>query len=322
VSGPHPVLLDRDKAVADVATQFSDALGLFKEVVDHGTTLIAEIFDEESASIVRDVVVGGLLGGFVRTLDGIHVLLEAGACGAARPLGRSLLEFSFTFEWMLKEDSETRALAFDVWNLRQEIVSLRRVMKGTPEHTALVDSIKTTLGARMPSVDLPDSATTASAGRIEAIEAWLDMEPQKAVNDRFAKIAAKRGSEPTHWYVGAGAANMWELVKQIGQQGRYNTFWKEWSRATHANDYGNSVVMREGLVILPPLRRMDGADLMVAMPLSLATATYRLAYRRFLPSKLWTFESKRDGEWRPRFDAIPRIDETVLPIVGTPKRKS
>jgi len=100
-------ILDREASI-DMAEKFSDAVELLHELIDYGTSLIPRAYVDSARDLKAICSVFVQLRQFITHLDGISVLLTAGACGTANLQLRSLLETAHTIEWILASDTESK----------------------------------------------------------------------------------------------------------------------------------------------------------------------------------------------------------------------
>ena len=132
----HRAILDRVKVESDVKEHFPQALTLLAGVVDYGTHLIVRVFNSSERKIVDLIVIGVLLKQIVLLADAIQLLVSKGAIQAAFLDARVALEASLSIDWILKDDSETKAKHFYVANLRRERLWALRLVDDTPERKA------------------------------------------------------------------------------------------------------------------------------------------------------------------------------------------
>ena len=84
----------------------------------------------------HDVIVLAVMVKHAMThLDGVEILLSAGAVLESHVSLRAFWESSLYVEWVLESDSDTRARQFYVAHMRQRREWARRVASGTAERS-------------------------------------------------------------------------------------------------------------------------------------------------------------------------------------------
>ncbi len=130
-------LLDRAKAVSDVKSAFAEQVALVRDLTNYGSNLIIRCFTLSSNKELKDLVIlGVLLRQVVVMLDGVEILISNGAVYAAGLQARALFEASVYIDWILKSETEKKAVFYYVHNVRRQRMWARRSQSGSPEAVA------------------------------------------------------------------------------------------------------------------------------------------------------------------------------------------
>src|SRR5687768_16220997 len=111
---PHRDLLDRDVPKEFAREHLGPALDLAEEVANYGSNLIPRCLSSSQGSLVEVVAIAVFGKHVVGMLDAVTVLVREGTCMPALLPMRSLIEASLSGEWVLRQDSDRRAVCFYV----------------------------------------------------------------------------------------------------------------------------------------------------------------------------------------------------------------
>lgn len=164
--------------------------------------------------------------------DGVEVLLRESCVTAAKPLLRGLLEGNTGHRWMLARDTERRALAYVVADMRKGLAYFRRMDEATHSGKALrteLDASGENIGA------LPVEHVRAKAAAIEDV---LAQAPYRELNETFTKATGSSTKVRT-WYEGAdGPRDFRSLCKAetVDRLSDYEIMFRTWSSTGHGQD--------------------------------------------------------------------------------------
>src|SRR6188508_643668 len=118
-TGAYSPILDRPEADAHVQQHFSNPVAVLAEMVDYGTHLIPRCWASSDKRLTDVVLLPVLTKQAVGLLDAAQVLLSAGAVNPATLQLRALFEISVYVRWIVRRDTDRRARAYYVANLRR-----------------------------------------------------------------------------------------------------------------------------------------------------------------------------------------------------------
>lgn len=223
-------ILDRDFAKAQTEPVRSIGNPALIASVDYATAA----FERCSASAPDgDVNLGILipLHQMIEMADGIQELLEESCVVAAAPLLRSMLEGSASLRWVLEEDTQRRALAYVVSDLRERVRWYRRMDPDTVEGAAFRNDLRLA-----ESDDFPFPEISTIRTRRESLEQALQDEPFLEVTAEYERIEAG-GGRVRNWYqLFDGPSHMRDLTRRTGQLRDYEILYRTWSSTGHVQD--------------------------------------------------------------------------------------
>jgi hypothetical protein len=157
---PYRDLLDRDRHIAEVHEHYRSQLELLHDLANYGSNLIPRAYHSGPKGMTEAIVIGVLLKQVVAMVDALEVLVGAGAVHSTHLQARTADEASIYIDWILIADSERRAKAYYVSNLRNERVWALRGQGGTQEERAFTPILRE-IGLDMASTrpNLEDEAT-------------------------------------------------------------------------------------------------------------------------------------------------------------------
>jgi hypothetical protein len=299
VDHPNEFILDPNQPVQDVANHFAPQLVVLDSLIAYGTSLLPRCLRASERGLADAIAIGSLLRHFVAMLDASTLLIKEGAVYCVAPHLRSMLESSLYFEWMLREDSEQRARAFYVADLRRELLWAQRGVTDTPQAKEIERSM-----AQM-GVELTISKVTRErAAQVESeIQTLLDRDAYRTVNGWFDEN--RRGRLDAPWYASSGPKNLREMARMLSREGEYDLMYGPASDVAHATALSRQVWFSNGEMHVIPIRHLAALDTVVRSLCVLSFRTYRTALDRYRVEESTNFARKYIAEWRAAFMTIP-----------------
>jgi hypothetical protein len=298
-------LLDRRAVRENVQQHLSPGIELLEELVNYGTNLIVRCLHGSSREMVDLVAVGILLKHAVGMLDSIHVLLKEGCVLAAHLPLRSMFEASLHLDFLLREESDQRALVYYTAHLRKQRLWARRLRPGTPEAGAFLP------GVQWRSTESESADSTALAEKMERAIDQILSSPEYAATDNLF-VARKPGSRDREWYMVLGVPHIREMASRLGRSVEYELIYGPGSDVTHADVFASHVRVGEGQTSLTQLRSLRGYRALMQSVVPAAIGTYQRTLEHYRSEEVPRFAAKYVTEWRGRFQAIPAIDENPV----------
>ncbi len=308
VDQPHRDLLDRTQSASEVSEHFRPSLQLAQEVVDYGTNLIVRCLGSTTGEIVDVVGISVFGKQVVAALDGVEQLARTGSRLAACVVARSLLEASLYCEWVLSAESDERARAYYVANLRRELAWSRRALPDTHEHQQFREAMGDLY--QDPLRDLPTGREDVDR-RIAEVEAHLNGEGFCRINAEFDRLKDDRPFDPS-WHRVAGARSLREVAQDTGRLAEYTIFYSLYSQVTHSGSYKDHLEVRDGSGLLHPIRGLHQISEALENSFTFTFRTYRVLLTRYRPDELPTYNRLYIREWRERYRAIPEVTVQMI----------
>lgn len=202
-----------------------------------------------------------LLREIASLLDGVGVLVEKGSVEQCGRLLRSALEAAFYLEYILQEDTERRALAYQVAYFYRQRKNDRRL---DPKEDAYKDLIKELEGDQITtSLRVPPEALA----RIRAIPKEMKDPVYAEVQAEWKRVKRKiktenlrigKRGDPLWHSLFDGPTNIRELTKRIKLLSMYLVY-EEWSAEVHVSMCFKNIAMspNEGEVRIKPIRHPE-----------------------------------------------------------------
>ena len=300
---PFKLILDRDKAEADVREHFQPQVELLADLVNYGTDLIPRAYSGSQKTTVDVVVCGVLLKQLVAMIDAIEVLIRSGVVHAAFLQARAALEASLYLEWILFSDSEHKANCYVVATLRQERIWAMRSIRGSQEAQTF-DPILEELGVDIHA--LHPSLGAEAEKYLNEVNRNLSQPPLKAIDEKFNRLRKKRKHD-VEWYSVAGAETVRKIARDVGRLPLYEFLYSKGSQATHSGLYKDHVRFGKGEVRFRAIRHLRELDELLTMVIPVALGTYHNVLRYYRPGELRAFASQYLKNWRKPFFSIKRV---------------
>jgi hypothetical protein len=307
---PNDFILDPVQPQLDADTHFKPQLELLNSLVAYGTYVILRCIKASDRGLVDSVALGALLRHFVAMLDAAALLVGQGALYAAAPLSRSMLESSFYLDWILRDDSDQRARAFYVADLRRELLWAQRGQQGTREGQAIERSMAQ-MGINLEFSE-PVGELAAQVG--SRIRELLGSDPYREISAWFD--ANRRGANDKSWYSVCGPPNLRELSRELLREGEYDMIYGPGSDVAHATAFSRQVRFSRGRMHMTPIRHLDGLDSLVRVLCVLSFRTYRAALDHYRPEEAQNFARKYSTEWKNAFLNIPHPEYSAATVTS------
>jgi hypothetical protein len=301
----YPPILDRPEAAAHVQQYFSEPIGVLAEMVDYGTHLIPRCWASSGKRLTDIVLLPVLTKQAVGLLDAGQVLLSSGCVNPAALQLRALFEVSVYIAWVLRRDTDRRARAYYVANLRRRLEWAKRARPGTAEFSAMTRDYRS-LRIRNPLKDRQGEVLQET----ENVERRLSKPDFRQMNAAFARRRGKRPYEPD-WYAMLFPKNkrpsLYTLAKQVDQRAQYRLVYEQASEMMHSSRLDPHVRVEANALRIRSLRELTDFSHIAQLLMGEAMSTYMLVLRRYRPNEADNFAKKYAESWRTTY-----LDRKVL----------
>lgn len=252
--GAHLLVLNRQEAVANAATYFGLALDVLSELIDEGTRLEVRILGQGAGELRRVIPIAVLYHRLLAILDSIEVLLRAGQAYGARILTRSLLETSWSLEWMLKDEVELRAHQYYVIDLHQRAEELERSVPGTPAYARLKKALGTQADSMLAINE--EEIADVKASRADILRRLREYPELRKVDQEVERRKKKKGGELKWFQLFGGPNTFRDLAERLDHAEEYEVFYRMDSHAVHGSWIQDHISIRDEVAANLPLRNM------------------------------------------------------------------
>jgi hypothetical protein len=281
-------LLAREAAINDARSLFSPQIEMLDKMVDYGTNLVMRVLSYSSTgSIVDFVIVGTLCKQIVAMLDGVAVLLRAGALLAAQPVARSLWEAGINLAWVLERDTEQRAKSLWVSRLVGELKEHEALLPNSPYRQRVAEDPEAPKHSWPPEVVL--------RSKIAAIERVLAEPEFKALRDAMGK---KKGWSP------AGGTTLRERAESLKLGNEYEVFYAIMSGVAHGEAIQGHVRISGGVAELHFIRDPRDAGQTINLVASWTIRALRAVLTKYRQEELPSFARHYVENWRAAFLSV------------------
>ena len=294
----HPIL-DRPEAAAHVAQHFSDVVAVLADMVDYGSHLIPRCLASSANRLTDVVLLPVLTKQAVGFLDAGQVLLDSGCVNPAALQLRALFEVSVYIAWILRRDTDRRARAYYVANLRRRLDWAKRVRPGTDEFRRLSRDyrsirIRNPLKGRQSEV----------AQEIADVERRLGKADFRQMNAAFSRRRGKRAYDP-EWYAVLfpknQKASLYTLAKQTDHRAQYRLIYEQGSEMMHSSRLDPHVRVEAKALRIRSLRELTDFGHIAQLLMGEAMSTYLLVLRHYRPNEADNFAKKYAESWRAAY---------------------
>lgn len=300
-------VLDR-QASRDFAAAISQSLDNLAKIVNYGTHLILRCWVTSERKMEDIVALLSLLQQVVAMTDAVEVLLREGVVQPAMLQCRSIFEMSATMQWLLKSDSDQRARAYLVSNLRRERLWGLRAIPGSNEERAF----KAFWEELKAQTITPERAAQLQE-QVDSVSTILQSDGFRELNDLFDRHYSQRGYEMP-WFKPVGANSFRQIADDLGQLKEYDILYAFGSGVMHGSTFRGLVEFDAGRLVISPLRSPNEMSFVLRSVMALIIRTYRVVLEHYRPGEIQAFSRKYVEDWQRPLSAIPQIE--VKPVVA------
>ncbi len=212
-------------------------------------------------------------------IDSISILIRNSCIEPCKILLRSLFESFLSFNYLLENDLKSRGIDFLVWNIHNEIKSLRRF---NPNDELSIQyekkKEKDKIIKNLPTVKVPDIEK-----RLENLRKNFDLPSYRESAAEYQK-----GKPPRHWYSMRGGPNdLYQLADCLGFPAQYDILYRSWSELVHGTDIMKNKFSVEGpeIVSFTQLRYPSEVPDVSSMAISFGLSVIRILTQHYIPNK-------------------------------------
>lgn len=224
-------VLYRELSIAEAKQLINLACPLLQELINYSTSAFIRCFTSAKGDENEDLAAFALYRHIIEVTDGTEVLIANSCAAAAIPLVRSSFEALLALEYIVEAPSLyiTRSLSWLAAYVRRKLKFYESLLPTTPrgqEFLKVIDEDKT-----VKDFTLPPSEDVQAA--IDNLRSLLSREQFKPIEEEFTRYR-----RPPHWYsLFKGPKNLRELANHVKRNAQYEVLYRQWSLATHAQDF-------------------------------------------------------------------------------------
>lgn len=302
-SGPNELLLNRQEAERRISQHFGDTVVVLRDLVDYETHLIPRCWVSSEQQMQDIVLLPVLLKQVVGLLDAAEVLIRAGAVQPALLQLRALFEATVYLDWILHRDTERRARAYHVSNLRIRLRWARRAKRGTREHREF--------RSEMRSLGYTDPFQATERQKLvvqeEARIARHLATEFRAMNLAFDRRRGKRLYDPD-WYEvlfprkgRKRPPSLKTLSRHVHRLPEYRIIYEQGSEMMHSARWDHHLRHDDEGIWFRGLRELDEIGHISQLMMGAAIEAFTTILRHYRPSELENFGRKYVETWRTAF---------------------
>jgi hypothetical protein len=221
---------DLAKANAQKLTEIADPL--LTELVNFGSNAIVRCATSIHGKENEDLAVLSLYRHILEMTDGVQVLISQACAVPAIPLVRSSFEALISLDYIVESDQKyvARSLAWLVNYLNERVKTYEMLDPSTKRGKYFQRSIMSDIN--VSSMPLPPQRELQKAAA--RLNSLLSSQQLKQINTEFHNLKGKKA-----WYkLQGGPNNLRDLAHHVGRSALYDFIYRQWSRVTHAHDFG------------------------------------------------------------------------------------
>lgn len=236
----------------------------------------------------------------VESVDGVSLLVAKGSVQNCGPLLRSAFEALAGILYILKADTERRALAYQVGHVHKKI---KLYSKFIP-----TDDVGRNLRAELKDdplisfFDKPEIEWQKLIDNLKNTFAKPEYAPIEAEWDRVKKGKKGTGTKDPNWYaLYGGPRDLRSLSLQIGKGSFYEILYRHWSDFAHAGSAFSNISKGSGIgVAVKPVRCPEGIEQACTFAHQICVETIAECLKAMASGEWPTFQQRIVKELRQR----------------------
>lgn len=282
-------LLDREVSRAQIEPIRSIGEPLLHKVIDEAVT----VFTRCSHTAADGDVNLGILPPFhhvIEMSDGVQILLGESGVAASLPVLRSAFEALVGLKYVLREDTEARALCYVVSDLKDRIRWYDSMDPNTDRGKQYRQDIDL---ANNPDYPIP-AFEEVDKGR-RRLQQLLEQPLFKPHSEEYDRTKRLRKRTPPWYSLHDGPRHLRELTKATGDLDDYTVLYSQWSKTTHGVDLSRQLSEQEGVATIRVIRSPEGIQQSYLFAVYFVLEAMRLVLAYYRPGEL-----ERHAEWYKR----------------------
>lgn len=269
----------------DVQDVLDTLAGGITEVVNFGTHVLVW-YDEANAGKTDEAAPTSLLlRHFIEMIDSVSILVRSSAIEPTQVLLRSAFEAAIQLEWIIRDDTDRRAMAFMTWHVHQRLKYYTRLDRSTSEGRELAKKLK---GTMYDGIDLRDKFD------LESARANLKILLKKPLYRETAaeyEVVRKNSRNPRWYQLFGGPRSVEQLANQVKMPEFYELLYRSWSGVAHATDVvAGKVSSREGVTQIHQIRSPERVESVYSIAIGLSIRIYKVIMDKYVPDGLNTIQ--------------------------------
>jgi hypothetical protein len=196
----------------------------------------------------------------VEAVDGVSLLVAKGSAENCGPLLRSGFEAMASILYILKADTERRALAYQVAHIHKKIKLYRKFIPSDDVGRNLRAELKD--DPLLSFFDQPQFEWQKRIDNLNSTFAKTDYAPIQAEWEQVKKGKKGTGKKDPNWYtLFGGPGDLRGLSLQVGKGSYYEILYRQWSDFAHAGGAFNTISKGNGVAVsIRPVRCPEGLE--------------------------------------------------------------
>jgi len=237
---PYKPLLDPDLAAVSAKELIDLAAPVLREVVNNSTWVYQRCQAATSAlgGVDEDLAPFALYRHVIEVADGVEVLISKSCSLAAIPLVRSAFEASLGLEYLLKDDTARRGLAWLCAYSRQRIAYYELLDASTSRGGRFLAAWEKAFEF---SLEPPAGQPEKALANLHSLFAEPHMAPVCA---EFEVQKRAQNRDPNWYSLWGGPKHLSALASSLDREVEYMALYGKWSRFAHAGDLAPYLMRR------------------------------------------------------------------------------
>jgi hypothetical protein len=219
---------------------------------------------------------------FCEQLDAVAILASQGCAEPMKPLIRSAFEASLGVQYILKKDSERRALAYQVAHVHRQLKLHRKLDPAEEAGRELRKSIQDDSIGNSVLDSLPQVDFRKIIGNLTGTLAKPAFEP---IEREWVRTKKEVKGDPAWFALFGGPRTIRALACQLGKAFWYEFVYSDWSDVVHAGSgmshVAKNTIAELDMAVIRPLRHPQGLQGLIVLVTGMCLELTRLLLDKY-----------------------------------------
>jgi hypothetical protein len=290
-----PFRYEYEKEIIDYLLQTSH---VYEILCDRGLTGLKKVIESNYITEENNAIIF-MFRNSLAYIDSIPTLIKNPSVESIKLVARSIFEIKCYIEYIFKENTNNRAIAYQVFYLKDIIKFYQKLDSDTDQGKEFSRK-----WAKDSTFSLREYKSYDTKSYIKRLEEQLCRSPYKEINEKMDALKGKYD-----WYTfDIGKNNFYELCEYLSCQITYDYFYRQWSGMIHGKlAYQGSIYKKEGGGIEAIRSLYDFKSLTIVL-VPIIISLYSIIFKEIVPEYYYRIMRYYKNQLKPEIEKLNNIN--------------